>query len=329
MRRPAWLFNLNDDQQGVVLQLANGVNTRIFAGTRSMLSLVRIDPHSEGALHQHPEEQWGFLLMGECVRIQDGQEALVAEGDFWHTPGNVPHGVRTGDSAALILDVFSPPRAEYCSPSTTDASMSGVENLKLFAQAAKLGAATLCDAAGRVGALPTAIQQIYGGRLSGPAFTVTCSPGDNLWLHRAIYKASPGDVLVASTGNSPEAGYWGDVLNRAAISRSLGGLVLDGCVRDGRELEQQGFPIFATGRCILGTSKCAQLSGSMGQQIRIGDCTINPGDLIVGDPDGVVTVKRDDVDAILADACRRHEFEEQLHCRLQEGERTVDLLNLV
>ena len=328
MTRPTWLYNRDDDRQGRARELARGVNTRVFPGAKSMLSLVRVDPHSEGPVHQHPEEQWGYLLEGNCVRIQDGREVQVTAGDFWHTPGNVPHGVRTGESPAVILDIFSPPRAEYRSTDATASSEDGVEDLAVFEESANLGAATLCDAAGRQGALPSTIRPMYGGFLSGPAFTVACSPGDNLWLHRAIYKASPGDVLVASTGNSREFGYWGDILNSAAINRSLGGLVIDGCVRDGRELEKLGFPIFATGTCIVGTSKSAQLSGSMGQPIRIGDCTVSPGDLVVGDPDGVVAVKRGDVDAVLTEARRRHDFEEEVHRQLREGERTVDLLNL-
>ena len=78
-----------------------------------MLSVVRIEPHSEGRIHSHPEEQWGVLLEGECVRIQDGEEIPMRAGDFWHTPGGVPHGIRTGDSAAVVLDIFAPPREEY------------------------------------------------------------------------------------------------------------------------------------------------------------------------------------------------------------------------
>ena len=78
-----------------------------------MLSVVRIAPRSRGAIHSHPEEQWGVLLEGECVRVQDGVEVVVRAGDFWHTPGGVAHGIRTEGSPALILDVFSPTRKEY------------------------------------------------------------------------------------------------------------------------------------------------------------------------------------------------------------------------
>jgi quercetin dioxygenase-like cupin family protein len=78
-----------------------------------MLSVVRIEPQSQGQIHSHPEEQWGVLLEGECIRVQDGEEVPVKVGDFWHTPGDVPHGIRTEEQGALVLDIFSPPRPEY------------------------------------------------------------------------------------------------------------------------------------------------------------------------------------------------------------------------
>ncbi len=110
---PAWVFNLADDAQGIHRKLGEGITTRIFVGDNAMLSVVRIAPHSTGKVHSHPQEQWGILLEGECVRIQGGQEVAMKAGDFWHTPGDVPHGIRTGDVGATVLDVFSPPREEY------------------------------------------------------------------------------------------------------------------------------------------------------------------------------------------------------------------------
>jgi quercetin dioxygenase-like cupin family protein len=110
---PAWVFNLTDDTQGIHRKLGEGITTRIFVGENAMLSVVRIAPHSTGKVHSHPQEQWGILLEGECVRIQGEEEVAMKAGDFWHTPGDVPHGVRTGDVGATVLDVFSPPRAEY------------------------------------------------------------------------------------------------------------------------------------------------------------------------------------------------------------------------
>ena len=108
-----WAFRLDDQLQGIPRTLAEGIKTRIFPGQNVMLSVVRMEPHSSGTVHSHPEEQWGVLLEGECVRIQAGEERAMKAGDFWCTPGGVPHGVRTGAVGAVVLDIFSPPRDEY------------------------------------------------------------------------------------------------------------------------------------------------------------------------------------------------------------------------
>ena len=106
-------FNLNDLGQGIVRDLADGVKTRIFPGENVMISVVRITPNRAGEIHHHPQEQWGVLLEGSGVRVQDGVEHPVKAGDFWQTPGNVPHGFVAGPEGAVILDIFSPPREEY------------------------------------------------------------------------------------------------------------------------------------------------------------------------------------------------------------------------
>jgi len=113
MSKADWMFNLHGDARGIARKLADGINTNIFPGERVMLSVVRMDPNSIGTVHSHPEEQWGVLLEGRCTRIQDGQEVEATAGDFWYTPGGVSHGVRTSNSSAVVLDIFSPPRAEY------------------------------------------------------------------------------------------------------------------------------------------------------------------------------------------------------------------------
>jgi len=113
MAKAEWVFQLHGDPRGIERKLAEGLNATIFPGENVMISVVRIDPYTTGSLHSHPEEQWGVLLEGKCTRIQDGEEIEVSVGDFWHTPGGVVHGIRTGASAVVNLDVFSPPRPEY------------------------------------------------------------------------------------------------------------------------------------------------------------------------------------------------------------------------
>ncbi len=109
----AWVFNIDEEDQGIHRKLTEGITTRIFCGDQVMLSVVRIKPHTRGTVHSHPEEQWGLLLQGECVRVQGDEEIEMKAGDFWHTPSGVPHGIRTENVAATVLDIFSPPREEY------------------------------------------------------------------------------------------------------------------------------------------------------------------------------------------------------------------------
>lgn len=106
-------FHNLDGNDGVFRELAKGLTTRIFPGDHAMLSVVSFEPNSEGVMHHHPEEQWGVLLEGSAIRVQGGEEIPVRKGDFWRTPGNVPHTMRAGPEGARVLDVFSPPRDEY------------------------------------------------------------------------------------------------------------------------------------------------------------------------------------------------------------------------
>ena len=108
-----WVYNRNSDKKAIVRNLSADILTRIFLGKNSMLSFVRLPPNTQGSIHKHPEEQWGVLLEGKCIRIQNDQEVEMEVGDFWYSSGNVLHGVRTLDEPTLILDIFSPPRDEY------------------------------------------------------------------------------------------------------------------------------------------------------------------------------------------------------------------------
>lgn len=113
MSQSEHFHNLADVTQGIARELAPGVTTRIFPGEQAMLSVVTIAPNGEGTLHAHPEEQWGVLLEGSAVRIQGGEEIQVKKGDFWRTPGGVPHTMRAGPEGCQVLDIFSPPREAY------------------------------------------------------------------------------------------------------------------------------------------------------------------------------------------------------------------------
>jgi 4-hydroxy-4-methyl-2-oxoglutarate aldolase len=173
-------------------------------------------------------------------------------------------------------------------------------------------------------ALPSAIKPIDPRmKLCGPALTVSSPAADNLMLHRAIYAARPGDVLVVEVAGWFEAGYWGDVMTQAARARRLGGLVIDGCVRDLREIAAARFPVFARGGCIRGTGKRG--GGRINQPIEIGDSRIAPGDLIVGDRDGVVVIPPGRLNAVLRTAADRVQHETAMKRELRAGKTTLAL----
>ena len=113
MSQESYFNNINDLDSGIKRVLGDGISTRIFCGDQSMLSIVTIEPNAKGQIHSHPQEQWGFLIEGSGIRIQDGQEIEIKKGDFWQTPGGIDQGIIGGVEGAKVLDIFSPPRDEY------------------------------------------------------------------------------------------------------------------------------------------------------------------------------------------------------------------------
>lgn len=198
----------------------------------------------------------------------------------------------------------------------------------LIDRARKLGAATLHEAGGRIGVMPSVIKPVASSfQTCGTAVTVHSPGGDNLWLHRAIYVAHPGDVLVVHVSDMYDFGYWGEIMSCAAHSRGLAGLVIDGCVRDGAVLADFGLPVFARGLCIRGTGKDFGAMGWINHPTLFGDLTVNPGDLVVGDTDGVVVVPRERAEEVITAAEQREAKEASILDRLRAGERTLELYN--
>jgi 4-hydroxy-4-methyl-2-oxoglutarate aldolase len=194
---------------------------------------------------------------------------------------------------------------------------------------AGLATATLHEAAGRIGSLPSAIKPVSPDmRVAGPAYTVRGPSGDNLWLHHAIARAAPGDVLVVDVGTDHEFGYWGEVMSTAAKASGLAGLVINGGVRDRAELIVAGFPVFADRLCVRGTGKDPGGAGALGAPVRIGDVVVTPGDFVVGDADGVVVLPAVRVAEVLDAADRRTHDEAAILTRLLGGDTTLDIYAL-
>ncbi len=199
----------------------------------------------------------------------------------------------------------------------------------IIERAQGLSSATIHEAGGKIGVMPHEIKPVHPEfRVCGPAVPVHSPPGDNLWLHYAIYAAQPGDVLVVHTEGKYDHGYWGEVMSTAAKARHLGGLVIDACVRDYLLLREVGFPVFARGQCIRGTAKDKTAYGAINRQLRFGGLAVEPGDLVVGDNDGVVVVPQARA-ADVVEASYRRDAEEIAICeRLMAGETTLDIYRL-
>lgn len=188
-------------------------------------------------------------------------------------------------------------------------------------------AATIHEAQGRRGALESTIKPIDSEMsFVGSAFTVVCAPRDNLMLQVAIHYAQPGDVLVISAGEFAEAGTFGDVLGNACKAKGIAAVVTDSGVRDTRELRELGLPVFSTSVSIKGTVK--ETLGALNQSLVIGGEIVHPGDVVKGDADGVVVVRREEVREAIELSAARDANEAALIEQYWAGGTTIDLCNL-
>jgi 4-hydroxy-4-methyl-2-oxoglutarate aldolase len=207
--------------------------------------------------------------------------------------------------------------------------MSTMSEADLAARWAALSSATVHEAARKIGALPSTIKPLaHHQKVAGPAFPVTSPAGDNLWLHRAIYAARPGDVLVVDTSGGVEFGYWGEVMAVAARQRGIAGLVINGGVRDSQRMVELGFPVFSSAVCIRGTGKDPDGAGQCGGAIVLGGIDVHAGDWVLGDADGVVVIPAARVAGIVAEAEHRDAMEREIFLRLKSGESTIAIYDL-
>ena len=192
---------------------------------------------------------------------------------------------------------------------------------------ARFSSATIHEAQGRKGALSSKIKPIDRSMsFCGPVLTVRCAPRDNLMLQVAIHYAEPGDVVLVAAGEYEEAGTFGDVLGNAMKAKGLAAMVTDSGVRDTQDLIELGLPVFSGSVSIKGTVK--ETIGPINHPVVFGDEIIYPGDVLRGDADGVVVVRKEEVEEVILLSQERDDAERDLIRRYHEGGTTIELCNL-
>lgn len=192
----------------------------------------------------------------------------------------------------------------------------------LVARFRGLPVANISDCMSRMAAGGARLRPMHapGTQLAGPAVTVKSRPGDNLMIHKAIDLAQPGDVIVVDAGGDLTNALIGEIMLAAMAAKRLGGIVLNGAIRDSGAIRAQGFPVYAAGVTHRGPYKDGP--GEINVPIAIDGMVIEPGDLIVGDDDGVLCVPFAQAEALHAAASAKHATEAKLIESIANGTRS-------
>lgn len=186
---------------------------------------------------------------------------------------------------------------------------------------------TVYEAQGKQGLLSHTIKPIQSGKLiCGPAVTAVCPAGDNLMIHAAIEVCKPGDILVVSTIGESVSGMIGELIVRALMYRGVQGLIIDAGIRDAKEIRELGFPVWSKAIYSEGTTK--NRGGWVNAPAICGGMQVNPGDVIMADDDGVVVIKKEDVESSIEAAQKRMEKEIQTREKIAAGQLSLDFYNL-
>lgn len=183
-----------------------------------------------------------------------------------------------------------------------------------------LAAANISDIQGKLNTLDARVKPAYQpmSHLCGTALTVKARPGDNLLATKAIHMAQPGDVIIIDGGFDMTLSVWGGVMSSMARQNKVAGVVTDGLVRDVAECRETGLPIFSIGLTPVGPTKNSP--GQINTPISCGGVIVNPGDIVVGDEDGVVIVRKEEAEAVLERTHERMRLEESWFEQISRGE---------
>ena len=191
----------------------------------------------------------------------------------------------------------------------------------------ELGVATVHEAMGRRGLMRPYMRPLYpAARLSGPAVTVSCHPGDNLMIHAAVEVCQPGDVLVVAPTSESTDGMFGELLAVSCRAHGIAGLIIDAGIRDAADITAMQFPVWAKAISAQGTVKAT--AGSVNVPVVCAGAIVRPGDVIVADSDGVVVVARETGAEVARLGDERRAKEEKTRERLRNGELGVDFYGL-
>ncbi|QAU48876.1 RraA family protein [Bradyrhizobium guangzhouense] len=183
---------------------------------------------------------------------------------------------------------------------------------------ARLPVANVSDSMSRLTAGGARLRPMHGsGGLAGPALTVKTAPGDNLMVHKAIALAEPGDVIVVDAGGDLTNAITGEMMLMQMVKRGVAGLVINGAIRDAGFIRSQTFPVFAAGVTHRGPYKNGP--GEINVAIAIDGMVIEPGDLIIGDDDGLLCVPFDQTEGVFKAATAKFEAEQKQMANIEAG----------
>jgi 4-hydroxy-4-methyl-2-oxoglutarate aldolase len=196
-----------------------------------------------------------------------------------------------------------------------------------YSELAKLGTATVHEAAGRAPVIDVDLVQVLpGSRAAGPARTVRCGQDDNLMVHAAVAEAQQGEVLVLTMPEPAPVALVGELLATQAKKREVAAMLVDAAVRDLEDLREVGLPIWA--RCVRVRGADKSVAGVIGEPVEVGGATIRQGDVVVLDLDGAVVIEQERLDEVLVAARDRAEREREKRAKLEAGELSYDLDDL-